>query len=346
MDGAPIEILDCKTHNRDWPKTEAELDEIVASYDPAVLEAPVKLDHQTQGGPAFGWVARIERQGSKLIAWLRDVAAELREAVRAGRYRNRSVELYKPGNDEPSFKGKPYLRALAFLGADVPASKGLAPIPENFREEIVSEPTTWLPAASGADGQADTGKEANEMADTPEKHEAALRLAEQAVQSAKGEVAKLSERVTALEAEKAKASEQQTALMAERDAAKAEVVKLQERIKAFEEAEKAAAQTAKAARCESMFNELLAAQKATPAEKESLVALFAALDEPLAKVIFETLKARPNVIALGQDPHDPARTAADGEAKRAEVARQMKVYMSEHPGATARDAMIAVTSKA
>lgn len=103
---------------------EQALENIAADYDAALHEAPVTLDH-AQSGPAHGWVAGLRRAGDKLVATLRGLSAPLRELLTAGAFKKRSVELY------PQFKdtGRPYLRAVSFLGAAVPEVKGLSDAP-------------------------------------------------------------------------------------------------------------------------------------------------------------------------------------------------------------------------
>ena len=45
--------------------SEADLDAIAASYDPAKLEAPLVFGHPAVSDPAFGWVKSIRREGGK-----------------------------------------------------------------------------------------------------------------------------------------------------------------------------------------------------------------------------------------------------------------------------------------
>jgi len=292
VNGIPIEILDCTTHSRPWPKTTAELDEIVATYDPALLKAPVKFDHQTAGGPAQGWVERVERQGTKLVAWLGDVSEELKQAVSAGRYRNRSVELYVPGNNEPAFKGKPYLRALAFLGADVPASKGLAPI-ANF-VEIVSPGVAWLDESSDAGDNAEKGRD--------EMDPKLLEMAETALKESKNQVATLSEKVQTL-------TEENTTL-------KGQVQTLSEQVAAAAKAEETRVKAERQARDEARFAELLKDGRALPAEKERIVAMLASLSEEGAVSLFEVLKSRPKAIETGVRDAQPVTFGTDAEKQK------------------------------
>jgi hypothetical protein len=99
---------------------EAELDGLAADYDPKLHEAPVTVDH-AQRGPALGWVAGLRRVGDRLVARLKGMNEKLMEMIRGGAFKKRSVEIY------PTLKesGRPYLRAVSFLGAASPEVKGL-----------------------------------------------------------------------------------------------------------------------------------------------------------------------------------------------------------------------------
>lgn len=98
-----------------------DLDAISGDYDPSLHEAPVTVDH-AQSGPAFGWVHSLARRGDVLVATLRDLGEGFVNLIRSGAFKKRSVEIYR------QFKatGRPYLRAISFLGACPPEVKGLA----------------------------------------------------------------------------------------------------------------------------------------------------------------------------------------------------------------------------
>lgn len=100
---------------------EAALDTIAGDYDPKLHEAPVTVDH-AQSGPALGWVEALRRVGDRLVARLRITSAKLIELLRGGAFKKRSVEIYP----ELRETGRPYLRAVSFLGAAAPEVKGLA----------------------------------------------------------------------------------------------------------------------------------------------------------------------------------------------------------------------------
>lgn len=120
-DEMEIEIFRAGDYGEKGQWGEAELDAIAADYDPALHEAPVTMDH-AQSGPALGWVASVRKVGDRLVARLRKLNGKLMDLIGEGAFRKRSVELY-PALHET---GRPYLRAVSFLGAAVPEVKGLA----------------------------------------------------------------------------------------------------------------------------------------------------------------------------------------------------------------------------
>jgi hypothetical protein len=107
--------------------TEAGLERLADSYDPAYHCAPVNLEHRDEG-PAGGYVAGLAYRGGMLYADLAGVPSELAAQIDAGRYPFRSAEVYA------ALDGRgPYLRAVALLGARPPAVKGLPPMPHRQR---------------------------------------------------------------------------------------------------------------------------------------------------------------------------------------------------------------------
>lgn len=105
----------------DWD--EDALEGLARDYDASIHEAPVTLDH-AQSGPALGWVASVRRVGDRLVARLRDLNPAFTELLKEGAFKKRSVELYP----EAAHSGRPYLKAVSFLGAATPAVKGLRDI--------------------------------------------------------------------------------------------------------------------------------------------------------------------------------------------------------------------------
>ena len=104
--------------------TEADCNEFVESYDPGVHEAPSVIGHAQQrssGDPAYGWTDSLFWRDGIVWARLKQVPAAFMEAVRDGRWKKRSVEIY----EDFMGSGKKYLRAIAWLGATPPEVKGL-----------------------------------------------------------------------------------------------------------------------------------------------------------------------------------------------------------------------------
>jgi len=143
---------------------ERQLDQMVADYDPALHEAPVTLDHE-QRGPALGWVESLRRAGDRLVARLRGLNVKLLELIHAGSFKKRSIEIY-PALRET---GRPYLRAVSFLGAGVPEVKGLADplLPETgaatlFDETRDGEPSLCFEAEMEAPTRDNAAEQANQ----------------------------------------------------------------------------------------------------------------------------------------------------------------------------------------
>ena len=110
--------------------TRADIEDIAESYSPRVQEAPVTVEHLKEG-QAHGWVNALRIAGDRLQAKFKDISDNLRQWLRTGAYRSRSIEMYKPF--APT--GKTYLGAVSFLGAAAPAVKGLSPEPALFSAE-------------------------------------------------------------------------------------------------------------------------------------------------------------------------------------------------------------------
>jgi len=115
--------------------TRADIEQMAATYDPQLQEAPVTVEHLKEG-PAHGWVDTLRVVGDRLQARFKDISDSLRQWLRSGAYRSRSIEMYKPFEQT----GKAYLGAVSFLGAAAPAVKGLSPEPELFSAQPGSEP--------------------------------------------------------------------------------------------------------------------------------------------------------------------------------------------------------------
>lgn len=113
--------------------SEEDLDQLAADYSPDQHEAPVTVDHN-QNGPALGWVQNLRRVGKLLLARLTGLDAEFLEKLRGGAFKKRSVEFYR----KLETTGKPYMKALTFLGAGAPVVKGLSDPQFSESEESLS----------------------------------------------------------------------------------------------------------------------------------------------------------------------------------------------------------------
>lgn len=130
-----VEILSPGRWNGD-PYSEADLDEIVTNFPllKGKIDPVGKLGHdgnqklaQQDGYPAIGWVTKVYRQGTKLLADFKDIPAKVADLIAAHAYDKVSSEVYF----NLSLDGKTYKRVLknvAFLGADMPAVKDIKSI--------------------------------------------------------------------------------------------------------------------------------------------------------------------------------------------------------------------------
>ena len=109
--------------------TEQDLDKIAESYNPKESEAPIVVGHPKDNSPAYGWIESIKRVGDRLVAKAKDIVPEFTEALKKGLYKKRSISLTPDGK----------LRHVGFLGAALPAVKGLADIKFNEEDQTTYE---------------------------------------------------------------------------------------------------------------------------------------------------------------------------------------------------------------
>lgn len=120
--------------------TEADLDAIANNTNELIAagkhRAPSKLGHddaqtfaKINGLPAVGWVSRVFRKGASLFADFVDVPAIVAKAIKEKLYNSVSSEIYLDEHAKREFGVKgPVLRAVAWLGADIPKVKGMTPL--------------------------------------------------------------------------------------------------------------------------------------------------------------------------------------------------------------------------
>jgi len=158
------EVFSVGTWNGD-KYTAEDLDMMVDSFTKLgeVIKPPVKLGHNEDqmkgimkdGLPALGWVKALKRVGDKLIASLTQVPEIVYKAIKAGRYKRVSSEIYwnlKHGGQ--TFKR--VLAGVALLGADIPAVTNLKDLEAYLSQSI--DDGSFERCAAYAFGFDDTGK--------------------------------------------------------------------------------------------------------------------------------------------------------------------------------------------
>jgi len=113
------------TQGRRHKITDADIREIVESYDPTLHEAPLVIGHPKMDSPAFGRVKSLELAGDFLDAEPHKVDPQFADWVNKGYWDRISIALWgrdQPGNPKP---GKLYLRHIGYLGGTPPAVSGL-----------------------------------------------------------------------------------------------------------------------------------------------------------------------------------------------------------------------------
>jgi polyhydroxyalkanoate synthesis regulator phasin len=96
--------------------TNEDIESIAKTYnEQSDHQAPLCKGHPSDNQPAFGWVDKLKAEGGALFASFKDIAKELVQESREGKYKFPSISLYSNG----------LLRHIATLGAVPPAIKGL-----------------------------------------------------------------------------------------------------------------------------------------------------------------------------------------------------------------------------
>lgn len=123
-----VEIFSPGEHNGD-KYTEQDLDDMIEAFKGLDFRPALKVGHtkDTPGAPAYGFVTNLRKAGGKLVADFESMHDSVVSALKDRRYDRVSSEIYfnlKRG-------GKMFRRALkavALLGAEVPAVAGLVPL--------------------------------------------------------------------------------------------------------------------------------------------------------------------------------------------------------------------------
>ena len=135
--------------------SDADVNGMAASYNPALREAPLTVGHPKDNLPAYGWVKAIARNAAGVLAITpHNVEPQFAEMVAARRFPKRSASFYPPQAPNNPTPGQWYLRHVAFLGAQPPAIAGLKDIQfsqddaggaVSFSESVTAEPVITPP---------------------------------------------------------------------------------------------------------------------------------------------------------------------------------------------------------
>jgi hypothetical protein len=115
---------------------EADLDQVVTSYDTNRHEAPLIIGHdQDDGTPALGWVREVWRKGKSLWGKV-ELTPKAERLVRDGVFKKVSSSFYLPDADTNPTPGQLALRHLGLVS--IPAVKGLTAFSENHPEGSIT----------------------------------------------------------------------------------------------------------------------------------------------------------------------------------------------------------------
>lgn len=317
----PIHIFKAGKHTSAGGSTldfsEDVLRAAAAAYDPAVHEAPIVVGHPKDNGPAYGWISSLSYSEDGLFAAPAQLEEQFAENVKAGRFKKVSASFYTPEAPNNPAPGVYYLRHVGFLGAQPPAIKGLKAVNFAEAEEGVVEFGDWEMASFlRRFREWFIDKFSREEADAVvpsylvENIEAAARapLPDAPVEGA----------LTNYQESTSMTPEEITALQARVTAAEAEAATLREQSASFAEQQAAlATERAALARAalERSVDDLVAAGKALPAERDGLIAYLesvpaetvvsfgegdAATTTPSRTYLLEMLGKRPALVEFGE----------------------------------------------
>ena len=113
--------------------SEKDLDAMIKNFDDVGFEPPIKLGHNEEqselqdGQPALGYISKIYKVGSKLVADFKELPKKVFDAIKRGNYKRVSSEIYWNYKANGSTFNR-VLKAVALLGADIPAVTNLESI--------------------------------------------------------------------------------------------------------------------------------------------------------------------------------------------------------------------------
>jgi hypothetical protein len=138
IDIAGLEIFAAGDWNGD-KYSEQDLDGMVQAFDKVGFKPTVKAGHadgqeheqearRIFGAPALGYVTRLYRRGTKLLADIAKVPRRFAALIKAGAYSRVSSEVYWNYANHDGNRYHRVLKSVAFLGAEVPALTNLQEI--------------------------------------------------------------------------------------------------------------------------------------------------------------------------------------------------------------------------
>jgi len=150
-----------------------DLDGIVSAFNALKLAGRVPLryghsarvpkgDDASGETGALGWVQRIYRKGSKLLADIKDIPATVYEQIKSGQFKFCSVELLRNVGTTGGRGILPWvLDALAILGTSAPAVADLKPLNANMARRALDfeESISFSKSEEDTDDMSDTTKE-------------------------------------------------------------------------------------------------------------------------------------------------------------------------------------------
>ena len=138
-----IEIFSTGVWNGD-KYTSKDLDQIVDSFDKVGFDPPLKLGHdenKRDGQPKFGIITALKRAGEKILADFSEIPQALYEAMKRKNYDRVSSEIYFNYSEKGKILPR-VLKAVALLGADIPAVTNLEAIAGLYNQD--SSHTKWV----------------------------------------------------------------------------------------------------------------------------------------------------------------------------------------------------------
>ena len=108
--------------------TSADLAATVAAYDPDKAPAHICIGHPKSDTPAYGMIASLRADGSRLFATLKDVKDKVVNGIKDGSLVNRSMAFFHKDHESNPVPGTLYPRHIGLLGASAPGIPGLGNI--------------------------------------------------------------------------------------------------------------------------------------------------------------------------------------------------------------------------